>query len=182
VELLRKSVKQGFFPSSKVLAVVECFRQMTNDCVRIGLELERRGHPMTSKQTLANLVYQELRRRYGGYSGYTLGAISRATGILSARSKSIRRGFPTKTPYAKRPTLLSCYGFKIRDGSLVIHIDAKTFESIPLNSHTRELLSSNTEVRVRSFTLSENSLSLCISKVIEEKEAEKKPSWSHGNR
>jgi putative transposase len=55
----------------------------------------------------------------------------------------------------------------------VIHIDAKTFESIPLNSHTRELLSSNTEVRVRSFTLSENSLSLCISKEVEEKETEK---------
>jgi len=59
--------------------------------------------------------------------------------------------------------LASCYGFRISDKELVIHPTADRFESIPLNSHTLKILS-DSSLNVRSFTLSETSLSLCIAK------------------
>jgi len=65
--------------------------------------------------------------------------------------------------------LVSCYGFKVEMGSLVIHLDANTFESIPLNVHTLDLLS-DPALKVRSFTMTKSSLSLCISKEVQEME------------
>jgi len=116
---------------------------------------------------LSLLSYGEIRKRYGGFSGYSFCAISKAAGILSARRKSINRGFRTKNPYISRPLLVSCYGFKIENGNLIIHLGAETLESVPLNSHTKALLL-DSALRVRSFTLTENSLSLCVSKDVEE--------------
>lgn len=63
--------------------------------------------------------------------------------------------------------LVSCYGFKVEDGNLIIHLDSDTLESIPLNSHTRAVLSDPT-LRVHSFTLTRESLSLCVSKNVKE--------------
>jgi len=163
--LARKSIKQRYHPGNQMLLVMECFRRMTNDCIRIGMEFEKENgyvqSPSMKKPSL--LSYRQLRDRYGGYSPYALGAISKAAGILSARAKSIKRGFRTRTPYLSRPMLVSCYGFKIQRGNLIIHLDAEKCESIPLNSHTRALLSDAT-LRVRSFTLTQESVSLCISK------------------
>jgi len=163
--LARKSIKQGFHPSAQVLSVMECFRRMTNDCIRIGMEFEKENsyNRTPSMKKLSLLSYGEIRKRYDGYSQYELCSISKAAGILSARSKSIRRGLPTRTPYLSRRVLTSCYGFKVESGNLIIHLDAEKLESIPLNSHTRVLLSDET-LRVRSFTLTEESISLCISK------------------
>jgi putative transposase len=104
-------------------------------------------------------------KRYDGYSKYRLTAISKAADILSARAKSIRRGFPTKTPYLSKPVLVSCYGFRIEDGELVVHIDAERCVSIPLNNHTLKVLSDPC-LTIRSFTLTKNSLSLCVSKEV----------------
>jgi len=97
-------------------------------------------------------------------------AISKAAGILSARKKSIKRGFRTRTPYLSRRVLVSSYGFKIKDGNLVIHLDAETLESVPLNSHTKLLLS-DAKMLVRSFTLTEDSVSICVSKDVKELES-----------
>src|SRR5271169_4670591 len=123
--LVRKSIKQGFRPSAQLLTVMESFRQMTNDCIRIGMHFERNNEERTpSMRQLSLLAYGELRQRYGGYSQYALCAISKAAGILSARRKSIRRGFPSRAPYVSRRVLVSCYGFKVIDGCLTIHLDA----------------------------------------------------------
>jgi len=148
---------------------MEDFRQMTNDCIRVGLEFEtnRSDNRTPSMKKLSLLSYGEIRKRYGGFSGYSFCAISKAAGILSARRKSINRGFRTKNPYISRPLLVSCYGFKIENGNLIIHLGAETLESVPLNSHTKALLL-DSALRVRSFTLTENSLSLCVSKDVEE--------------
>jgi putative transposase len=153
-----------------MLSVMECFRQMTNDCIRTGLQFEMENNRTPSMKKLSLISYTELRRRYGGYSEYALCAISKAAGILSARKKSIRRRFPTKAPYLSRPVLVSCYGFKVDNGSLIVHLDGETFESIPLNAHTRALLSDLT-LRVCSFTLTEESVSLCVSKEVKEMDA-----------
>ena len=67
----------------------------------------------------------------------------------------------------KRPILVSCYGFKVVNSNLMIHIDGGAFEEIPLNKHTQDILKDLT-LKVCSFTLTKTSLSLCISKEVEE--------------
>jgi putative transposase len=51
---------------------------------------------------------------------------------------------------------------------LRIPIGNKQFETIPLNGHTIQILGSQPSLRVCSFTLTQDSLSLCISKEIPE--------------
>jgi len=161
--LARKSVKQNFRPGTEVLSLMEDFRQMTNDCIRIGLTLANNDRP-PSMRRLSLSSYNRL-GRYGGYSKYRLTAISKAAGILSARAKSIKRGFATKTPYLSKPMLVSCYGFRIEGGKLIFHIDAKRRVSIPLNDNTLKVLS-ETGLKIRSFTITNNSLSLSLSKEV----------------
>jgi putative transposase len=164
----RKSIKQSFRPNSRLFTVMLDFQHMTNDCIRIGMEFQNKSAMRSvSMKKLSSLCYRELRSRYSCYSAYALCAISKATGILSARRKSIMRGFPTRTPFLSRPMLVSCYGFRIESDNLIVHIEGETFESIPLNAHTRAFLSDE-GLRVRSFTVTEESLSLCASKDIKE--------------
>ncbi len=166
--LARKSIRQSFLPSVRLLSLMEDFRRMTNNCIRIGVQFEKRNKNRTpSMKQLSLLAYGELRTRYGGYSQYVLCAISKAAGILSARRKSIKRGVQTRTPYVSRPVLVSCYGFKVEKGNLVIRVEAKTTESIPLSSHTRAFLS-DSRLKVRSFTLAGDTVSLCVSKDVRE--------------
>ena len=70
--LARKSIKQRLRPSNRLLSLMECFRQMTNDCIRIGMKFEKEsgGNGTPSMRKLSLLSYGELRKRYRGYSGY----------------------------------------------------------------------------------------------------------------
>ena len=139
---------------------MESFRLMCNDAIRIGL-----ANDASSLKRLSTLAYGEL-KEYRVPSYYKLCAISKAAGILAARKKSIKRGFATKKPYLSNPVLVSCYGFGIEDRSLVMPIGNRRFEKIPLNPHTLEVIS-QPGVKVRSFTLTENGVSLCIAKQVE---------------
>ena len=89
---------------------------MVNDSIRIGLV-----NDASSLRRLSLLSYNQL-AHYDSPSYYKVCAISRAAGILAARKKSLRRGFPTREPYTVRPQLLSCYGFKVRNGRLEIPV------------------------------------------------------------
>jgi putative transposase len=160
-----KSVAQRFYPSERIQSVMRSFQTMVNDCIRIGLKFEEDTGRTPSMRKLSLLSYHAL-KRYEGYSMYRLNAISRAAGIISSRKKSIRRGFPTRIPYLSKPGLVSSYGFKIEGSNLIIHISPDAFESIPLNRHTLEVLTDSTS-KVRSFTLSQGTLSLCISKEVQ---------------
>lgn len=137
---------------------------MCNDAIRIGLAADA-----SSLKRLSKLTYGELNPYEGVLSYYKLCAISKAAEILASRKKSIRRGFPTKNPHLLKPLLVSCYGFKIENGSLLVPLGDHKFESIPLNAHTLAVVS-QTWVKVRSFTLTERSLSLCIAREVEEKQ------------
>src|SRR5437879_5023214 len=130
---------------------------MVNDSIRIGLV-----NDASSLRRLSLLSYNQL-AQYDSPSRYKLCAISRAAGILAARKKSVRRGFPTRTPYAVRPQLVSCYGFKIESGELNIPVSRGIRFSIPLTKHVLEIIS-QPRVKVRSFTLTWNKLSLCIAR------------------
>ncbi len=162
--LALKSVKQSYSPSKDILCLLQEFRQITNAAIEIGL-----AHEVSTLKRLCNLAYNQL-KRYRVPSCYKLCAISRAAGILASRKKSLRRGIQTKEPYALKPHLTCCYRFKItKGGSLRIPLGDKRFEEIPLNNHTLLTLS-DPSLRIRSFTLTEKSVSLCISKDVDQKD------------
>ncbi len=152
-----KSVWQYYVPVAGVLRLLDLFRRMVNDSLRIGLL-----NDASSLRKLSLLSYNQL-AQYDSPSYYKLCAISRAAGILAARKKSVRRGYVTRTPYAVRPQLVSCYGFKIENGGLRIPVSRGKRFSIPLTNHTLQIISQS-GVKVRSFTLTRNRLSLCIAR------------------
>jgi len=134
---------------------------MCNDIIGMGL-----ANDASSLKRLSKLSYDRL-KQYNIPSYYRLCAISKAAGILAARKKSIRRGFATRQPCLSRPMLVSCYGFKIEKGLLLIPLGDRVFEKIPLNAHTLDVIS-QPGVEVRSFTLTLDTISLCIAKEVKE--------------
>jgi putative transposase len=157
VVLALKSVWQHYALPSEVLQLLDVFRRMVNDSICIGLL-----NDASSLRKLSLLAYNQL-AHYDSPSCYKLCAISRAAGILAARKKSVRRGFTTRTPYAIGQQLVSCYGFKVENGGLKIPVSRGKRLSIPLTKHTIEIISQS-GVKVRSFTLTRNRLSLCIAR------------------
>lgn len=141
---------------------METFRQMVNDCIRIGLE-----NDVSTRIKLTKLCYHEL-VKYDVYSVYKICAISHAAGILANRKTSIRRGLEPRQPYAKRPLLATYMGFKIADGILKVPLGHRQYFDIPLNSYIKSILS-DTSLRVRSITLTASkAVSICISKEVAE--------------
>ncbi len=160
--LARKCVMQTYSPSPRIMSLMTHFKSMVNDCLQAGIL-----NDCSTLRRLSRLTYSEL-KKYPVPSYYRLCAISKASGILSSRKKSLRRGIITKNPYMSAPNLVSCYGFVITEnGMLRIPIDNRVFEEIELNRHTLEQIWSD-GIKVNSFSLSEGSLSLCISKNVED--------------
>jgi putative transposase len=139
------------------LGLLEVFRRMVNESIRIGI-----ANDMSSLRKLSLLSYNQL-ADYDSPSCYKLCAISRAAGILASRKKSLKRGFPTRTPYAVRQQLVSCYSFKTKNGGLEIPISRGKRLSIPMTKHTIDIIS-QPGVKVRSFTLTRNKLCLSIAR------------------
>src|SRR6267378_7711767 len=144
-----KSVWQHYAPTRDVLGLLEVFRRMVNESIRIGI-----ANDASSLRRLSLLSYNQL-AQYDSPSYYKLCAISRAAGILTTRKKSLKRGFRTGIPYAVRPQLTSCYGFKVRNGRLEIPVSRGKRLSLPLTKHTLAVVSQE-GVQVRSFTLTTN--------------------------
>ena len=111
---------------------------------------------------LSILCYNQL-KKYEVHSDYRLTAITKAAGILSARRKSIRRGFLTKNPYVSKPLLVSCYGVRVQNGNMRVQLGNRRFEYVPLNPYTLRVLS-DAALILKSFTLTATSLSICVSK------------------
>src|SRR6267143_873891 len=130
---------------------------MVNESIRIGI-----ANDASSLRRLSLLSYNQL-AQYDSPSCYKLCAISRAAGILSSRKKSIRRGLVTRTPYSVRQQIVSCYGFKTKNRELEIPVARGKRLSIPLTNHTINVIS-QPGVEVRSFTLTQNTLSLSIAR------------------
>jgi len=140
---------------------METFRQIVNDCIRTGLQ-----NNVSSMKQLSKLIYKDT-AKYNIVNYYRLCAISKAAGILANRKKSMQRGHNTRTPYMKKPLLLSCYGFKIIDGVLKVPLGNKQYFDIQLNNHTKQIID-DPAIKVRSFLLTPNSVSICYSKKVEE--------------
>jgi putative transposase len=132
---------------------------MANDCIRIGLD-----NNVSTMNKLCNITYKQL-TSYNIMSYYKLCAISHAAGILANRKKSIKRGINPRRPYATKPLLISCYGFKIVNSTLKVPLGDRQYFDIPLNRYVRKILS-NQSIRIRSFTLTVNAVSICYSKEV----------------
>jgi putative transposase len=155
-----KSVIQRYEPTPETLSLLEEFRKMVNDSIRIGLE-----EKTTSLKSLSLKAYHQL-ERYRLPTCYRLTAISRATGILRNYRKSLRK-HPTKTPYCVKPMLTDCYARRIIDGKLRLPLTPRNYVYIPLNKHTLSVLSGHT---LRSVTLTTCTISVCYSKEVAEAE------------
>jgi putative transposase len=141
--------------------MMETFRHMVNDCLRVGL-----ANDVSTMKKLSKLCYPLL-SKYDIVSYYKLHAISKAAGILATRKKSIRRGHLTKEPYMRKPGLVSSYGFKIVDGVLKVPLAKRKYFDIQLNNYIKGSLS-DPALKVRSFTLTADTLGICVSKEISE--------------
>ncbi len=139
---------------------METFRQMVNDCIEIGLD-----NDVSTLKKLSSLSYNKL-SRYECPSYYKICAVSRAAGILDARKKSIRRGYPTKSPYAVKPHLVAYFGFKLKSGILKLPIGERRYFEVTLVNHTMDVLAANAPLMVRSITLTASTVSLTISKKV----------------
>lgn len=158
-----KCIKQRYSPTPCILEMLDTFRKMVNESIRIGLQ-----NGASTMKRLCQLSYHRL-SVYDAITYYKLCAISKAAGILNNRKKSINRGYSTKKPYVKKRFLVSCYGFKL-DGNrsiLKVPLGGRKYFDIPLNDHTTHILSDSTLV-IRSFTLTEGELVISYSKDVNE--------------
>lgn len=73
------------------------FRQMTNGSIRIGI-----SNNLPTMKILSILGYKQPMKRRNVLSYYKLCAISEASGIISCRNKSIKRGRAIRDPYVKK--------------------------------------------------------------------------------
>ena len=133
---------------------------MTNHCIRIGLE-----NNCSTLKRLSLLSYHEL--DYDVLSSYKLNAISQACGRLSQMKQSIKRGRVTKSPFIRKPFMTNCYGIKRNNTLLSIPFKYHQSVNILLNSHTMQILSDKS-LKIRSFSMTPTSISLCISKQVDE--------------
>ncbi|MGI0065129.1 MAG: hypothetical protein ACREAT_00045, partial [Nitrosotalea sp.] len=141
--------------------MMKTFRQMVNHCIKIGLE-----NNCSTLKKLSMLSYHTL-DEYPIQSKYKLTAISQAAGRLSQMKRDIRKGRNPKSPFASKPYLVSCYGFKINGMLLSIPTGNRNYIHILLNCHMLSQLSEK-EIEPRSFTITPHSLSISVRKEISE--------------
>lgn len=150
-----KSVKQKYQPTEEVTELLEDFRCMVNDCIRIGIK-----EKVTSMKSLSLKAYRQL-SNYDIPTRYRLTAISKAAGILRNYRREMKRNQNAKVPYVTKLALTECYAFRIFDHLLRLPIRNGEYVFVVLNKHTQEAISGYT---TRSITLTDSSLSIAFSK------------------
>lgn len=138
---------------------MEIFRRMVNDCIKIGIENDQ-----SALKRLSPLAYHQL-TEYPIQSKYKLTAISQACGRLAQVKKDIKNGRRVRSPYVRKPYLVSCYGFKINGMLLSFPIRNREYVNILLNDHVTKVLS-DPVLKIRSFTITPTGLSISIQKEI----------------
>jgi putative transposase len=85
-----KSIKQRQPPNSDQIKMMEIFKDMVNNCIRIGLE-----NDCSTLKKLSLLSYHQL-KEYPIQSKYKLNAISQAAGRLAQMKKDVKKGRKVK--------------------------------------------------------------------------------------
>jgi hypothetical protein len=154
-----KAVQQHYATNPQTLRLLEQFRLMTNHVLQIGL-----AENLTSLKALSLRAYRQL-AAYEVMSYYKPCAISAATGILRNRRRATRRGERARIPYVRSLRLTTCYGFRIKDGSLLLPNRPGEPIRIPLTTHVQATIGG---YEVRSVTLTRDKLSLSYAKRVAE--------------
>ena len=154
-----KTVRQSYRPTEEILSLLEDFRCMVNDCVRIGLK-----ENVTSMKSLCMKAYHQL-SVYDVATCYRLTAISRAAGILRNHRRVLKRNLSARVPYVTRLSLTDCYGFRVVHRLVRVPVKKGEYLFIVLNDHTLRTIGGHTP---RSLTLTTDALSICLSKEIAE--------------
>lgn len=137
------------------------FKDIVNHCIRIGLE-----NNCSTMKKLSSLSYSQL-REYPMMSYYKLTAIAQAAGRLAQMKRDVRKGKYVKSPFVRKPYLVSCYGFKINSMLLSFPLKNREFANVLLTDHTVSELSKD-RIKAKSFTITPTSLSISIQKDIVE--------------
>ncbi|MCJ7630848.1 transposase [Candidatus Bathyarchaeota archaeon] len=156
-----KAVSQNYVPSEDLLVLLNEFRKMVNDCIRIGLT-----ENVTSMKSLSLKAYHQL-ERYKMPTCYRLTAISKTAGILRNYRRTLRKNLNAKKPYASKLMLTDCYAFQIVNNQLRLSLGDKNFVFIQLNKHTLAAISGFT---MKSVSLTASTLSIAFSKEMAEAE------------
>jgi len=154
-----KAVQQHYTSSPEILHMLEQFRLMMNDCIQVGL-----AENLTSLKALSSKAYRQL-ARYDIMSYYKLCAISAATGILRNHRRAVRQGKKPRSPFVRNLCLTTCYGFRIRNSSLLLPHSPRERIRIALTSHVQATIRDHV---VRSVTLTRDKLSLTYANQVSE--------------
>ena len=152
-----ESVSQGFSPDERLSSTMETFRRMLNECIRIGLSENK-----TSFMSLRYACYPKL-KDYKIAAAYKNNAISRASGILSSYKKLLKKGKRVNKPYCWKPILTTCYGFKFKQGTIILPDKLK----ISLNDYVLKRIQCS---EIRSVTVSTRIVSISFSIEVERME------------
>ncbi|MGB9003635.1 MAG: hypothetical protein WCC52_07510, partial [Nitrosotalea sp.] len=125
-----KSIKQTCHSNAELGIMMDTFKEMVNHCIRIGLE-----NNVSTLKKFSSMFYHEL-EGYQIQSKYKLTAMSQACGRLSQMKREIRKGRRARSPYVRRPYLVSCYGFKVNGMLLSIPTGNRNYINVILNEHT----------------------------------------------
>ncbi len=146
--------------SLEILPILETFRVMVNEAIRIGKE-----HNIGSRNKLIGVCYDEF-KKYHLHTHYTLSACE----VACARLKQYRKN--RKLAYVRKPHLkLDNQTFKIVDGKLRIPIQPREFLYIPLKvrKYHEEFLAG--KYHIGSVTITPNTVTIAFSKHVTEVEA-----------
>src|SRR5208337_542769 len=154
-----KAVQQYYTPNLLILQMLDEFRLMMNACIQVGLD-----ENTTSLKTLSLKAYKQL-AKYDTMSYYKLCVMSGATGILRNHRRTARHAANPTAPHVRRLQLTTCYGFKIKDGCLLLPHRPRDPIMIPLTSHVQSTIRNQT---VRSITLTKDKLSLTYATQVKE--------------
>jgi len=139
--------------SKEILPVLETFRHMVNEAIRIGKE-----HNIRSRYKLITTCYDEF-KKYDLHTHYTLSACE----VACARLKQYRKH--RKLAYVRKPHLkLDNQSFKIIDDKLRIPVKPREFICIPLKirQYHKEFLVS--QYHIGSVTITCNTVTIAFSK------------------
>ncbi|MDE1763945.1 MAG: hypothetical protein KGH88_06840 [Thaumarchaeota archaeon] len=156
-----KSIKQSFHPNTELESMMDTFKEMINHCIRLGLD-----NNISTLKKFSSMFYHDL-DIYQIQSKYKLTAMSHACGRLSQMKASIKKGKTVKSPFVRKPFLVSCYGFKINGMLLSIPTGNRNYVNVVLNDYITKKLSENC-IKPRSFTITPDLLSICIRKEVQE--------------
>jgi len=152
-----KAVRFSYTPTEDMLNLLETFRYMVNDALRIGFEKKPR-----SRFQLIMMAYHDLKDRYGLHTHYILSACECAYAML--RNRKWR-----KLPYAKRLFLkLDSQTYKLDYMMLRIPTTPRNFLHIPLRGGEYQLsFLRDPNLKRGSITITDSKVILAVSKSTE---------------